>query len=59
MAAIYRENRFDEALEDYTPDHTKIIHVCMFLLCDFEVSGKLYGASLDTGPFWECAGHTN
>lgn len=57
-AAIYRENRFDEVLEDYAPDPNRRLYMCA---CASGVISK-YPEScmelrLDTGPFWECAGH--
>lgn len=59
-AAIYRENRFGEALEDYTPDPTRRLYMCACSSCVIsKYPESCMELRLDTGPFWECAGHTN
>jgi len=58
MAVIYRENRSDEALEDYAPDPTRRLYMCA---CSSGVISTYpehcIALRLDTGPLWSCAGH--
>ena len=58
--AMYHNNEFDEALEDYAPDPTRRLYMCA---CASSVISKYpencMELLLDAGPFWMCDGHEN